>query len=166
VRHFDAVTTKFIWIALILLAVVAVVYALLRSRRQGSGEHYHLVKMMTQQPGGSWSEPVLHADIASFIGKSLVIAVRYPNGGIQTLVHFFGPIVRISEGDGIVISRSDGRGDFAVPPRAFLVEEHQRETRPTSMTEVIRPDYSTLIDVEGPPREHGWSRILDRHNAQ
>ena len=44
------------------------------------------------------------------------------------------------EQDGIVISRSDGRGDFAVPPRAFLVEEHC-ETRPTSMTEVIRPDY-------------------------
>ena len=157
---------KFIWIALILVVVVAVVYAVLRSRRPGSGEHYHLVKTMTQQPGGSWSEPVLHADITSFIGKSLVVAVRYPKGGTQTLVHFFGPIVRISEQDGIVISRADGRSDFAVPPRAFLVEEHQRETRPTSMTEAIRPDYSTLIDLDGPPREHGWSRALDRHNAQ
>jgi hypothetical protein len=157
---------KFIWIALILIAVVALVYAVLRSRRQGSGEHYHLVKTMTQQPGGSWSEPVLHTDITSFIGKSLVVAVRYPKGSTPTLVHFFGPIVRVSEQDGIVISRSDGRGDFAVPPRAFLVEERQRETRPTSMTEAIRPDYSTLIDLDGPPREHGWSRALDKHNAQ
>lgn len=78
---------------------------------------------------------MLHADTSSFIGKSLVVAVRYPNGNTQTLVHFYGPIVRISEQDGIVISRSDRRGEFAVPPGAFLVEEHQRETRPTSMTE-------------------------------
>lgn len=43
---------KFIWIALIFVVVVAVVYTGLRSRRQGSGEHYHLVRTMTQQPGG------------------------------------------------------------------------------------------------------------------
>lgn len=157
---------KFIWIALILVALAAVVYAVLRSRRQVSDEHYHLVKTMTQQPDGSWSEPVLHTDITPFIGKSLVIAIRYPADGTQALVHFYGPIVRISEQDGIVISRSDGRGDFAVPPRAFLVEEHQRETRPTSMTEVVRPDYSTLINLDSPPREHGWNPALDRHNAQ
>ena len=157
---------KLIWIALTLVALAAVAFAVWRSRRHDSGEHYHLVKTMTQQPDGSWSEPVLHADTSSFVGKSLVVAVRYPNGGAQTLVHFYGPIVRISEQDGIVISRSDGRGDFAVPPRAFLVEEHQRETRPTSMTEAIRPDYSTLINLDGPPREHGWNRALDRHNAQ
>jgi hypothetical protein len=149
---------KLIWIALILVALAAVAYAVWRSGRAGSGEHYHLVKTMAQQPDGTWSEPVLHADTSSFVGKSLVVAVRYPNGSTQALVHFYGPIVRISEQDGIVISRADGRGEFAVPPRAFLVEEHQRETRPTSMTDPIRPDYSTLIRLDGPPRQHGWSR--------
>ena len=157
---------ELVWIAPILIAVAAVAYVIWRSRRHGSGEHCHLVKTLGQQPDGSWSEPVLHADTSSFVGKSLVVAVRYPKDGAQTLIHFYGQIVRISEQDGIVISRSDGRGDFAVPPRAFLVEEHQRETRPTSMIEIIRPDYSTLIDLDGPPREHGWSRAMDRHNAQ
>jgi hypothetical protein len=149
----------------ILLVLAAVVFVVWRQRHR-AGEPYHLVKTMSQHADGSWSEPVLHADTAPFIGKKLVIAVRYPKDGAQTLVHFYGPIVRISEQDGIVISCSDGRCEFAIPPRAFLVEEHQRETRPTSMTEVIRPDYSTLINLSGPPREHGWNRQLDFHNEQ
>jgi hypothetical protein len=130
------------------------------------GEAYHLVKTMEQRADGSWSEPVLHADTAPFIGKQLVVALQYPKDGTESLVHFFGPIIRISEEDGIVISRSDGRGEFAIPPRAFLVEEHQRAIRPTSMTEIIRPDYSTLLNLDGPPREPGWSRARDRNNAQ
>ncbi len=76
---------------------------------------------MEQCADGSWSEPVLHADTAPLIGKQLVIAVRYPKDGTESLVHFFGPIIRISEEGGIVINRSDGRSEFAVPPRAFLV---------------------------------------------
>jgi hypothetical protein len=152
---------KLIWIAAILIALVAVAYAVWLSRRNGSGEPYHLVKTLEQHPDGSWDEPLLHADTSSFVGKSLVIAVRYPKDGAETVAHFYGPIVRISEQDGIVIHRSDGRGEFSVPPRAFLVEEHQRETSPTSMTESIRPDYSTLFTLRGPPQEHGWSRELD-----
>jgi len=157
---------KLIWIVVILVGAAAVAYAVWRQRYHSSGEPYHLVKTMEQHADGSWSEPVLHADITAFIGKQLVIAVRYPRGGTQALVHFYGPIVRISEQDGIVINRLDGRGEFAIPPRAFLVEEHQRETHPTSMTEVIHPDYSTLINLDGPPREHGWNPALDRHNAE
>jgi hypothetical protein len=133
---------------------------------QHQPEPYHLVKTMEQQADGSWSEPVLHSDVAPLIGKHLVVAIRYPKDGAQALVHFYGPIIRISEQDGIVITRSDGRGEFAIPPRAYLVEEHQRQTRPTSMTEVISPDYSTLIYLDSPPREHGWNRAIDRHNAQ
>jgi hypothetical protein len=153
---------KPILIVVILAALLAVVYFVWRQRRQ---PHY-LVKTTEQRADGSWTEPVLHTDIAPFIGKHLVVAVRYPQDGADTLVHFYGPIVRISEQDGIVIGRSDGRGEFAIPPRAFLVEEHQMETRPTSMTEVIRPDYSTLIRLDGPPREHCWSRQLDSHHEQ
>ena len=129
-------------------------------------EPYHLVKTMEQRTDGSWSEPVLHSDTAQLIGKRLVVAIQYPKDGTKTLIHFYGPIVRISEQDGIVIARSDERGEFAIPPRAYLVEEHQRQTRPTSMTEVISPDYSTLIYLDSPPREHGWNPARDRHNAQ
>jgi hypothetical protein len=88
-------------------------------------EPYHLIKTTEQRADGSWSEPVLHVDATPFIGKHLVIAIRYPKDGTQTLVHFYGPIVRISEQDGIVIVRSNGHGEFALPPRAYLVEEHQ-----------------------------------------
>ena len=121
---------------------------------------------MSMRPDGTWTEPVLHTETKPFLGKRLVVAVRYPENGAQTLVHFYGPIIRIDEQDGIVLDRTDGRGEFAIPPRAYLVEENQRETRPPSMTEVIRPDYSTLIDLDGPPAEHGWKRATDRHNEQ
>src|SRR5256714_14850476 len=111
---------------------------------------------MEQHADGSWSEPVLHADPAPLLGKHLTIAIRYPKDGAEALVHFYGPITHISEKDGIVITRLDTGGDFAIPPRAYLVEEHQRATRPTSMTQVIRPDYSTLITLTSAPREYGW----------
>jgi hypothetical protein len=133
---------------------------------QQQTEPYHLVKTMEQCADGSWSEPVLHLDTGQLIGKRLVVAIRYPKDGTQALIHFYGPIVRISEQDGIVITRSDGHGEFAIPPRAYLVEEHQRKTQPTSMTEVISPDYSTLIYLDSPPEEHGWNPTRDRHNTQ
>lgn len=155
-----------VWIVVILIGVTALIYAFWRQRNQRSEEPDHLVKTMDQQANGKWSKPELYADISPLIGKQLVIAVRYPQGDKKTLVHFFGPIVRISEEEGIVINRLDDLGDFAVPPRAFLVVEHQRETRPTSMTQVIRPDYSTLIDLDGPPEKHGWNPAIDRHNPQ
>jgi hypothetical protein len=74
---------KLVWIAviLILISAAAVVYAVWRQRNQRSGEPYHLVKTMEQRTDGSWSEPVLHADTSAFIGKHLVIAVRYPQAG-------------------------------------------------------------------------------------
>ena len=109
---------------------------------------------------------MLHTDPGSLIGKQLVVAVRYPKDGAEALRHFLGLIVHISEERGIVIARSDGRGEFAIPPRAFLVEEHQRATRPTSLSEVVCPDYSTLITIDGAPREHGWNPTVDKHNAQ
>ena len=146
----------------LLLVLVAVGAYVVWSRRAGSGEPYHLLKTVEQRPDGSWSEPVLLSETSALIGKRLVIAIRYPLGQGETVVHFYGPIVRISEQEGIVISRADGRGDFAIPPRAFLVCEHQRETRPTSMSEIIRPDYSTLLTLDGPPREHGWNPATDR----
>lgn len=157
---------KLVWTTAILFGAAVVAYAVWRQRHQRPRESSHLIKTMEQRADGSWSEPVLHADTSAFIGKHLVIAVRYPQGGKQALVHFYGPIARVSEEEGIVISRSGGLGDFAVPPRAFLVEEHRRETRPASMADAIRPDYSTLIALDGPPREQGWDRALDRHNAQ
>ena len=123
-----------------------------------------LVITMSSRPDGSWTEPVPHTDTEPFIGKELIVAVRYPNNGTQHLAHFYGPIVRINELNGIVLNRMDGHGEFAIPPRAYLVEEHKRETNPTSMTTVIRPDYSTLIDLDGPPPEHGWNSAKDRHN--
>jgi hypothetical protein len=118
---------------------------------------------MEQRADGSWSEPVFHMNPAPLIGKQLVVAIRYPKDGTETLVHFYGPITSISEEAGIVITRSDTGAPFAVPPRAYLVEEHQRATRPTSMTEVIRPDYSTLITLTSAPREHGFSPAIDRY---
>lgn len=152
---------RLVWIAGLLILMVASAYVVW-SRRAATGEPYHLLKTVQQHPNGSWSEPVLHSETAAFIGKQLVIAIRYPVGGNETVVHVYGPIVRISEHEGIVINRADGRGDFAIPPRAFLVSEHQRETRPTSMTEIIRPDYSTLLTLDGPPSEHGWNPATDR----
>ena len=124
-------------------------------------EPYHLVKTIEQRADGNWSEPVLHADPTPLIGKQLVIAIRYPKDGTEALVHFYGPIARISEEGGIVIARSDTGGEFAIPPRAFLVEEHQRATRPSSMSEMIRPDYSTLIKLSSAPREFGWNPARD-----
>ncbi len=118
---------------------------------------------MEQRADGSWTDPVLHADPDPLIGKQLVIAIRYPSEGDETLVHFYGPITRISEQDGIVITRSDTGGEFAIPPRAYLVDEHQRATRPTSMTEIIRPDYSTLITLSSAPREHGYNPAIDQY---
>ncbi len=138
----------------VVVVLLAVAYFYWRQRQQ---QHY-LVKTTERHSDGSWTDPVVHRDGTPFIGKTLVVAIRYPKDGADTLVHVYGPIVRLSERDGIVITRSDGRGEFAVPPGAFLVEEHQRETRPTSMTETIRPDYSTLIRLSGPPSEHGWDR--------
>jgi hypothetical protein len=120
---------------------------------------------MEQYADGSWTEPVLHADPAPLLGKHLAIAIRYPKDGAEALVHFYGPITRISEQDGIVITRLDTGGDFAIPPRAYLVEEHQRATRPTSMTQVIRPDYSTLITLTSAPREYGWNPTVDRYGS-
>src|SRR5262245_46787800 len=99
---------------------------------------------MAQREDGTWRGPELHTDPAPLIGKRLVIAIRYPELGEEAVVHFYGRITRISEKHGIVIARSDTGGEFAIPPRAYLVEEHQRATRPTSMTQIIRPDYSTL----------------------
>jgi hypothetical protein len=118
---------------------------------------------MEQRADGSWSEPVLHEDPSPLIGKQLVIAIRYPEAGTEALVHFYGPIARISERHGIVITRSDTGDDFAIPPRAYLVEEHQRATCPTSMTQTIRPDYSTLITLSSAPREHGYNPAIDRY---
>ena len=106
---------------------------------------------------------MLHADPSPLMGKQLVIAIRYPSEGAEALVHFYGPIARISELDGIVITRSDTGGEFAIPPRAYLIGEHQRATRPTSMTEIIRPDYSTLITLSSAPRECGYNPAIDRY---
>ena len=111
---------------------------------------------MDQRADGSWSEPVLHADAAPLIGKQLVIAIRYPKDDTEAFAHFYGPITRISE-EGIVITRADTGGEFAIPPRAYLVEEHQRATRPTSMSKIIWPDYSTLVKLSSAPREYGWN---------
>ena len=157
---------KLLWATVICVGITGIAYAIWRYRRHKSAEPYYIVKTMEQHADGSWTDPVLHSEIAEFIGKHLVIAVRYPQSGTQELVHFYGPIERINEQDGIVISKSDGSGEFAVPPRAFLVEEHQRETRPTSMAGPIRPDFSTFINLDGPPRLGGWNRTLDRQNTQ
>jgi hypothetical protein len=124
---------------------------------------YHLAKTMSQLPDGSWTDPVLHADPTSLIGKKLVVSVRYPKDGKEALAHFYGPIVRINEAHGIVIVRSDGR-EFAIPPRAYLVEENQREIKPTTLPQLIYPDYSTLITIDGPPSERGWNHAVDKHN--
>ena len=121
---------------------------------------------MEQRADGTWTDPVLHTDPSPLIGKQLVVVIRYPKDGAEALRHFVGQIVHISDRRGIVITRSDGRGEFAIPPRAFLVEEHQRATRPTSLNEVIYPDYSTLITLDGAPREYGWNPAVDRNNAQ
>jgi hypothetical protein len=118
---------------------------------------------MEQRADGSWSEPALHADPAPLIGKQLVIAIRYPKEDTEALVHFYGPITRISEEEGIVITRSDTGGEFAIPPRAYLVEEHQKATRPTSMSKIIWPDYSTLVKLSSAPREYGWNPARDRY---
>jgi len=128
-------------------------------------EPYHLVKTMEQRADGSWTNPVLHADPAPLLGKRLVVAIRYPEGGSEALIHFYGPIARITEEGGIVITRADTGREFAIPPRAYLVEENQRATRPTSMTQVIRPDYSTLIKLSSAPREYGWNPQRDRHGV-
>ncbi len=124
---------------------------------------YHLAKTVAQRQDGSWTDPVFHANVAPLIGKKLVVSVRYPKDGNEVLAHFYGPIVRITEADGIVIVRSDGR-EFAIPPRAYLVEENQREIKPTSLPQLIRPDYSTLITIDGPPGERGWNHAIDKHN--
>jgi hypothetical protein len=128
-------------------------------------EPYHLVKTMEQREDGSWTNPLFHADPAPLLGKHLVIAIRYPEGGSEALVHFYGPITRITEEDGIVITREDTGREFAIPPRAYLVDEHQRATRPTSMRQIIRPDYSTLIKLSSAPREYGWNPARDRYGS-
>jgi Domain of unknown function (DUF4279) len=92
-------------------------------------------------------------------------------GHAQTLCDFDGWYYSTKVGDTqsldehITALWDAGRGEFAIPPRAYLVEEHRRQTRPTSMTEIISPDYSTLIHLDSPPREHGWNPAIDRHNA-
>jgi hypothetical protein len=86
---------------------------------------------------------------------------RYPKDGAEALVHFYGPITSISEEAGIVIICSGTGGRFAIPPRAYLVEEHQRATRPISMREVMRPDYSTLITLSSAPGEYGYNPAID-----
>jgi hypothetical protein len=131
-----------------------------------NSEPYHLVKTMEQRLDGSWTDPVFHSDPAPLVGKHLVIAIRYPEGNAEALVHFYGPISRITEEDGIVITRTDTGGEFAIPPRAYLVEEHQRATQPTSMTQIIRPDYSTLVKLSSPPREYGWNPTGDRYGIK
>ncbi len=131
-----------------------------------TSEPYHLVKTMQLLTDGSWTEPVLHTDPTLLIGKQLVIAIRYPKDNTEALVHFYGPITRINEEDGIVICRIDTGGEFAIPPRAFLVEEHQRTTRPTSLNKTIRPDYSTLVNLTSAPREYGWNPRIDQHNRE
>lgn len=133
---------------------------------ESTPEQYHLLKTMEMRLDGSWTEPILHEDPTSFIGKQLVVAIRYPMGNIEALSHFYGPITRITEEDGIVIRRFDTGGAFAIPPRAFLVEEHQRATQPSSMAMTIHPDYSTLIDLDSEPREYGWNPKFDKHNRE
>ena len=107
---------------------------------------------------------MLHTDTASFIGKQLLIAIRYPKDNAEALVHFFGAITRITEEEGIVIARFDTGGTFAIPPRAFLVEDAQGARHPSSMSATISPDYSTLVDLDSEPREHGWDPRIDRPN--
>ena len=152
---------------IILIIIATLVNACVQPRMNNDtssiDEPYHLVKTLGYTEDDGWSEPVLHSDVSLLIGKTLIIAIRFPHDGTEALIQYYGPIVRISEHDGIVIKRSDNNSEFAVPPRIFLIEENRREAVATSTGKTIRPDYSTLITTNNPPSKGGWNREYDKH---
>ena len=107
-----------------------------------------------------------------YIGKSILVAwtLVAEDGSVLGKTQFHGSIVSVSESDGIVIERANGKGRFALPPDLESLEKANPGHYHLKNSEevVVDPDYISTWTIEihdlasvGDLLEHGFQSKVD-----
>jgi hypothetical protein len=90
-------------------------------------------------------------DPQDYVGHTALVGITYLNadGSERDRLQVHGTITRVDDRGWLVISRPNGQGEFAIPPRLDPAKPGEYRLRSTGET-IVNPDFIGVYSVRPP----------------
>ena len=90
-------------------------------------------------------------DPAEYVGHTALVGITYLNadGSVWEKVQVHGTVTRIDDRGWLVLSRPNGQGELAIPPRLDPAKPGEYRLRSTGEA-IVNPDFIGVYSVQPP----------------